>query len=118
MPDPKLKTAMEQIKAVLKKHDIGGIVVLGSQTHTQFSREYTPTWTCISLEEHDGKTVLRVKALRKDFSSLEAHKKCLEDSMGLLAGFADAIENEREQLVAVLLQIAKTVQFEHVSKLE
>lgn len=36
MPDAKLKEAMEEIKAVLTKHDIAAIVLLQSQTHSEF----------------------------------------------------------------------------------
>jgi hypothetical protein len=56
--------------------------------------------------------------MRKDFPSLDAHKQCLADSVGMLAGFKDALGQEVEMLNGVLLMIGKQVDFDHITKHE
>jgi hypothetical protein len=116
MPDPKLVAAMEEIKAVLKKHDVGAVVVLSSPTHMEFLREYAPTWSCVTVEQHPGGHALRIRAHLADFESPQARKKCLEDSIGMLAGFADALTEEKEQLLVMLKVIGEQIGFDHITK--
>jgi hypothetical protein len=92
MPDPKLLTAIEEIKDVLKKHDIAAVVFLGSQSHTQYLLHINPTWSCASLE--GGGNVLRFRAKRKDFPSAEAHEQCIADSVGMIFGFKHAMSEQ------------------------
>lgn len=44
---PKLKTAMEEIKAILAKHDIGAMVVLHTPGHSEFLNKIDPSYSCI-----------------------------------------------------------------------
>jgi hypothetical protein len=66
--DPTLKQAMEEIKLVLAKYDIGGHVILGSKSHSEFLYHF-PKWSKAQLEEiHNGKGEfgIRFKAKGKD----------------------------------------------------
>lgn len=115
MPDPQLKTAMEEIKAVLRKYDIAGIVFLGSQSHSEFLLGINPSWSCAKFEAENE---LRIRAKREDFPSLEAQKKCLTDTVGMLAGFRDLAENAQENLGNVLAMLGKHIEISHRSTLE
>lgn len=64
--DPKLKVAMEEIKAVLKKHDIAGVVVLHNNDgpghgHGEYAMVLDPSYSCASLNEG----MVRLKELPK-----------------------------------------------------
>lgn len=116
MPDVKLQAAMEEIKAVLKKHDIGAYVLLASPTHMEFLREFAPTWSCMWIEEAAGGYALRIRAKRADFPSEAAHKKCLEDSVGMLLGFADVFVREKAQLDEILKMLGGNMQISHYTR--
>jgi hypothetical protein len=118
MPDPKLKTAMEEIKAVLKKHDIAAVVVLASMTHLEFLRQYQASWNGLKLEQLPEGVELRVRALREDFPSKEAHEECVALSVGTILGFRDALVNEINALGMVAELLAKHIQIEHMTKQE
>jgi hypothetical protein len=48
--DPKLKIAMEEIKAVIKKHDVAAFVVLHRPGFSEFLNAIDPTYSCAALE--------------------------------------------------------------------
>lgn len=47
---PKLKMAMEEIKAVLKKHDIAGMAVIHTPGWSEWFINIQPTYSCAKLE--------------------------------------------------------------------
>ena len=47
---PKLKKAMEEIKAVLKKHDIAGSIVLHSPGFSEYLNHIDTSYSCATLE--------------------------------------------------------------------
>jgi rhamnose utilization protein RhaD (predicted bifunctional aldolase and dehydrogenase) len=110
MPDPKLKLAMEEMKEVLKKHDIVGSIILASPTHLEYLRHYQASWSYAWLEP-DG--LLRVKLKREMFNSKEEQKKALEDTVGTFAGLYDAYINEAENMQKVIMMVGKQVPFDH-----
>jgi hypothetical protein len=114
MPDPKLKVAMAEVKEVLAKYDIGAIVLLASPTHSEYLYEFSPTWSCAKIEGAQ----LRVKALRADFPSEEAQVKCLKETIGMLAGFADLSAQSLEALTRVLKMLGEHLNIAHQSKHE
>lgn len=115
MPDPKLKEAIEEAKAILKKHDIGGIVLLSSQTHTEFWMDLEPSWSCAKSEGEHG---IRIKAMRADYPNEETHKKVLADTAGLILGLADTTRLVTHQLDAVIRMMAAKFKIQHYSILE
>lgn len=44
---PKLKKAMEEIKSILAKHDIGGVVILHTPNHSEYLCKLNPSYSCI-----------------------------------------------------------------------
>lgn len=114
MPDPKLKIAAEEIKAVLLKHDCAAIVVLCSESHLEWLHHVTPSWSCARLQ--DG--VLRIKAKREDFPTVEAQKKCVTDTIGMVVGFLDAANNTAAQMTEVARLLATKIEFSHFTKEE
>lgn len=87
MSDPILKAAAEEIKAVLRKHDIAGVLMLQSKTHGEWVCEISPSWSAAKLERSDGDVLLRVRCKREDFPSKEAQQECLAHTVGMLMSF-------------------------------
>lgn len=114
MPDPKLKIAAEEIKAVLLKYDCAAIVILCSESHLEYLHHVTPSWSCAKLEGNE----LRIKAKREDFPTLEAQKKCVTDTIGMVVGFLDAANNTAAQMTEVARLLATQFEFSHFTKHE
>jgi len=113
MPDPKLKAAAEEIKSILVKYDIAAVVVLASQSHMEYLNHVIASWSCATLEKDAGRFMLRIRAKREDFPSKEAQKKCVEDTTGMIMGFADAQLHCHEMMLKVAAMIGQQVPFEH-----
>lgn len=47
---PKLKKAMEEIKAILKKHDIAGSVVLHAPGFSEYLNHINTSYSCLKFE--------------------------------------------------------------------
>lgn len=114
MPDPKLKAAMEEIKVVLRKHDIGGVAILSSEKHSEYLVDFEATWNALR-NMPDG---LRFLCKRENYPTQAAQKITLANSIGALMGTVDVMYQIREALVQLLSQVAQDVEFSHVSKNE
>src|SRR5689334_25239828 len=84
MADPKLKAAMEEIKAILRAHDIAAVVTLQSPGSVEYLYELSPSWSCITLEG-DGQVRIRAKAK----TGPPEEKERLRVSAGMVIAFAD-----------------------------
>ena len=58
---PKLKKAMEEIKEILHKHDIAGVVAIHTEGHAEYLNHITPSYSCANIDELNGKFELRAK---------------------------------------------------------
>ena len=58
---PKLKKAMEEIAAVIKKHDIAGVVVLHTPNYSEHKMFLQPSYSCVS-EFSDNHIRVKAKA--------------------------------------------------------
>ena len=105
---------MAEIKAVLTKYDIAGVILLESPAHSEYFYELSPTWSCAKIEGAQ----LRVKALRADFQSDEAQVKCLRETIGMLAGFADLSAQSLDALTRVLKMLGEHLNIAHQSRHE
>jgi hypothetical protein len=78
---PKLKTAMEEIKAILAKHDIGAMVVLHTPGYSEFLNKLNPSYSCI-IQTGDE---IRFKSKLADYNGdKKAWQKKTTDSLNLL----------------------------------
>lgn len=85
--DPKLRAAMEEIKAVVAKHDCMALVILASQTHNEFLFEPETTWSLVKWEDRlNGK--LRFRSKLEDHPSKEVQDR-------LTAATAHGLESMR-----------------------
>lgn len=78
---PKLKKAMEEIKEILAKHDIGAMVVLHTPGHSEFLNKLNPSYSCI-IQNGDH---IRFRSKLADYDGDKAAwQKKTTDSLNLL----------------------------------
>lgn len=82
---PKLKTAMTEIKAILLKHDIAGVVVLHTPGFSEYLNHVTPSYSCAILE--DGKFTLKAK--KEHFKSEEERLENLKNTANMMHHLSD-----------------------------
>lgn len=105
--DPKLRTAMAEIKEVLKKHDIGGYVALNSKTHAEFQMMIdVPEWSVIRYISDDAGAV-HIKLYTK------TRHADAEATVGMIASLRDLTALGFQQADAIMKQIEAHVEVEH-----
>jgi hypothetical protein len=69
--DPRLKVVAEEIKAVLKRHNMAGLAVLSSDTHGEWATHF-PTWAGLGFTE-DGDVRVRINSAEPDKAAATIH---------------------------------------------
>ena len=83
----KLKSAMEQIKGILKDNDIAGFVVLHDQTgHSEYLNAISPSYSCAKFEGQNVRFTAKASELGKD----KAYKM-QNDTYNMVTHFSDII---------------------------
>lgn len=83
---PKLKKAMEEIKEVLKKHDIGGIVCLHNPGFQEYVNHLNPSYSAMTLTENESR--FQIKGHRKHyFNNTEMRDQKLADTKNMVDHF-------------------------------
>lgn len=111
MPDPKLKAAMEEIKAVLRRHDIAAVVTLQSPGALEYLYELSPSWSCIHIEPGGA---VRIRAQAKTGPATE--KERLRLSAGMIVSFADLGWRAWDDFTKLTRVLGQHVEIEHVSR--
>lgn len=111
--NPKIEPAMTEISAVLKKHNMAGVFVIGNETHCDWKMVIDPTWSCAWIEELDAQQfAVRVRSKRADYPSSEAQEESVTRTVGMFVTFQHSLTKLNEQLDRVLLMISKSVKFD------
>jgi hypothetical protein len=107
---PKLKKAMEEIKAILKRHDIAGMVVLHTPGHSEYLNHISPTYSC-AKQEGD---MIRFRAKKADFNnSAELRDQCIADTANMFNLISDVGAQNILGLLKVSEQFDKAIDAEH-----
>jgi len=78
---------IEQIKAILKEHDLAGsIAIIDKDGKADYLYHVTPTWSVIDYHITDEDVTVRVKAFEKDYDSKEEQKEAIGRSANILFG--------------------------------
>lgn len=113
--DPVLKKAMEEIKEVLRRHDVAGIVLLQSKTHGEWLNHINPSWSAAWMEDED---LLRIRARRADYQSMAARDEALRLTTSMLCGFRDGAQRVHDNMESVLKVLSDTVEITHISRFD
>jgi len=76
---------MAEIKAILEREDVAGIVIIHTPQFSEFLFRIDPSYSCAAIEGDK----LRIKALKKYFPNLQAWKNKIADTTNMLIHFAD-----------------------------
>lgn len=106
---PKLKKAAEEIKAILKKHDIAASVVLHTPGFSEFVLEITPSYSCATLN-HDN---VRFKAKKDDFNDELKRHQAIQDTANMMNLLSDVTAKNAMMLINVSEQFDKIIGAEH-----
>lgn len=105
--DPKLKEAIEEIKATLRKYDAMGAVILVSPSHSEYLNHIQASWSAMSFEEKDGSQGIRFKSKRADYPSKEAQEFATSSSCHALTTIVEWTRKTHDAYRSVLKQLNK-----------
>lgn len=89
MPDPHLRRAMKEIRALLKRYRIGGHITLVSKTHAEFATEF-PHWSVVQWETGPGgEAGVRVRSFRTYYRTKAEQQTAMEESLHCLFQIRD-----------------------------
>ena len=91
VPDQaRLKIARLEIEAVLKKHDLAGVVLLHTPGMQEFFYDIVPSYSCCWIDEPEG--LLRVKSKAADYGrDTERQTHDRRATANMTASFADGL---------------------------
>lgn len=108
---PKLKNAMDEMKEILIKYDIGGSIILHDPSgHSEYLLKIDPSYSCARFEGD----YLRVKSKLTDYDGdKDAQKKSLTDTINMISHIKDISRNTASQLNTLEDKLKGFVDFEH-----
>lgn len=84
--DVKLKIVAEEIKEILKKHDVAGAIVLHTPGYGEYLFHLNTSYSCAYRYLEDQ---VRFYSKRADFKTVEEQKKKSEDTSNMLKILTD-----------------------------
>lgn len=113
-----IEPVLDEITAVLKKHDMVGIVMVGSRTHVDYRMNIEATWSCAWMEPCPEGIALRIRSKLSEYPDKAAQKKTLEETVGTFVTFTDVLKRIEEGLVRILVLCAKHMEIHGKSNFE
>ena len=110
-----LDPVLAEIDAVLKKHDVMGLVLVSNKTHLDWRIHVEASWSCAKLERDKDGVAVRIRSKSTDFPSREAQKLCNEQTIGTFVTMIDAMRNISKQVEHLLVVVAKHIKFTGMS---
>ena len=107
--NPKLKKAAEEIKEILKKHDIAATIALHTPGHTEFLLELTPSYSCATVNQDH----IRFKAKKEDFNNELKRHEVIRDTSNMMSGLSETVARNAMMLISVSEQLDKITGAEH-----
>ncbi len=103
---------LDEISAVLKKHDMTGLMIVGNKSHCDWRMNVEASWSCARTEmDAQGLIGLRIRSRRAEYPSLEAQKETVERTVGTFVTFGHALAKLNEQIDTLLVAVSKQVDF-------
>lgn len=112
---PKLKVAMQEIKEILRKHDIAGAIALHLPGFSEYHLRIDPSYSCAKFEQIDGQPAIRIRSkLQEDHNGdKEAQNKALTDTANMFHLLARAIGVPLMSIIDVSEDLDKKLDTEH-----
>lgn len=106
-----LEQAADEIEAVIKKHDLGGLIILANPQRTVFRHLLDPSWSCAKV----GDNGLHIRSKRVDYATEEEQRRTLAATISLIEGTRFVAEQQAKNLNHVLGMLAEHVDYSHVN---
>lgn len=106
-----IQPVLDEISAMLKKHDMAGLVLVANASHCDYRMVIDPSWSCAWFEQVEDQLLLRIRSQRTDYATKEAQKKHLEATIGTFVTFNDVMAELTETNNKILVRIAEDVEF-------
>lgn len=108
----RLKIARAEIEGILKKHDLGGVVVLHTPGMTEFFYDITPSYSCVWIDEKAQ--MVRIRSMATDYGGdREAQARDRAATANMMHGFADSLANAAGMFGSIAPLIDELVGAEH-----
>lgn len=97
---------MEEIKAVLNKHDIAGLIVLHTPGNGEFVLKLNPSYSALKMEQaldKDGNLVqgIRLKVDDKEYPDPQTRKKALSNTLNMVEILCNLSVAEADKLISM-----------------
>lgn len=86
MSNTKLKVAAEEIKDILRKHNIAGAVSLHTPDHGEFFMHLNPSYSCAYIYNDNE---IRFYSKKADYKTIEEHQEKKRSTANMLRILAD-----------------------------
>lgn len=117
--NPQIAPVLDEIKEVLKKHDMVGLITVGNSTHTDFLIHVDATWSCARIEKSDEQGYfIRIRSKRDEYPTPEAQKESLDKTVGTFVTWHDLLPVLHQQVEKVLIMCAQHMQIDGKSTRE
>ena len=82
---PKLKSAMAEIKEIVERYDIGGVVILHTPGNSEYANFLEPSYSCASFEQTSEGVGIRFRSKAADFKGgAKERNERIEDTANLM----------------------------------
>jgi hypothetical protein len=115
-PDqPRLKVARAEIEAVLRKHDLAGVMVLHTPGMTEFFYDIRPTYSCVWIDEQIG--MLRVKSKLSNYDGdAQAQRHDQAASANMLRALAQDLNSAAAMFLDTAAIADRALRAEHTDR--
>lgn len=105
---------LDEITALIKKHNLMGLVIIGNGKDTDYRMEISPPWSCASFVPGGpgGSYGIRVRSKLTDYSDKAAQKKTLDQTVGTIMHFKHITGQLNENMQTLLQAISMHVDIE------
>lgn len=110
----RLKVARTEIEAILRKHDLAGVVVLHTPGMTEFFYDIRPSYSCAWIDE--AQQMVRVKSLGTDYGgNRQAQLHDQAATANLFHGLAADLASAAAMFVDVAGIVDRSTKAEHTA---
>ncbi len=109
--DQKLLDAMDEIRAVCKRYDVGMLVNIHSKTHAEYGIEF-PSWSRARfIERSDGAMMLHIK-----MKSNDGRQEDNDATVGMILGMRDVCIHQAAEMEKLYRKLTKNMKVDHAGK--
>lgn len=84
---PKLKRVMKQLREIVEIEGVGASIIIHEPGFSENLMHINPRYSCAHID--NGSYQLRIRAKREDYTSLEAQKKAITDTVNMFVHLRD-----------------------------